>query len=753
MELLAPAGNAASLKAAVYSGAGAVYLGMDLFNARAKADNFTAENISEYIDFCHLHGVKVYIAFNTCVKDSEIDMLRSRVSAAADAGADAFIVTDIGALDIFRESKVPLHASTQMGIHNLEGALMAKQLGFRRVVLSRECRIEDIKSVKASGLEVEVFVHGALCVSFSGGCLMSSFMSGDSGNRGRCNQPCRREYTCGEGKGYLLSASDICRLNDLQRLEDAGVDSCKIEGRLKTPYYVAEAVSAYKDAMDGKRDKSALSRLKRAYNRGGFISGYDKGNSDIISYKIANNAGEEVGAIKKVGKGRIETDDIPDLAVGDGIKITRGGAEVCGMRVDKIEREGGRLIIPCLSSRLRAGDKISITYDIVRERELIGKRKYIPFDAAIEVAIGKKIALTLTSSNVGARVESEYIAQPALNRSITEGDIRAVMDKDNGELKCSSLSVELSENCFAPISVINDLRKSGIAKLKAEILNNYKVERVSYEAEDAARRIAESDSAERICGQVAVMSDDIDILSRCASSGMDGILKIRDFSSKNIDYIMKNGLIENNLRIYLAIPKILRVADMRIVKQAVDKLKDNIKGLYCDNIGAVYLAKQYKLPAIGGTGLNIYNKKCMEQLGLEDYVASPELNAAEVNGLPNPIVYAYGRPAVMTLTHCPVKLNYKCGCDSCKWREEMKYGDSYGEYPIKRIRLADCYFELLNPDTVNIAGKHKAIVESGRYLLDMTGCDVGSANKVIDAYLKGEKYAGGSAGHLLRGVK
>ena len=189
MELLAPAGNAASLKAAVYSGADAVYLGMDLFNARAKADNFNSENISQYIDFCHLYGVKVYIAFNTCVKDKEMDMLRLRVRAAADAGADAFIVTDIGAMDIFRASGVPLHASTQMGIHNLEGALMAKELGFKRIVLSRECRIEDIASVKKSGLEIEVFVHGALCVSFSGGCLMSSFMSGDSGNRGRCNQP------------------------------------------------------------------------------------------------------------------------------------------------------------------------------------------------------------------------------------------------------------------------------------------------------------------------------------------------------------------------------------------------------------------------------------------------------------------------------------------------------------------------------------------------------------------------------------
>ena len=189
MELLAPAGSISALKAAVCNGADAVYLGLDLFNARAKAENFTIENIKEHIDFCHLYGVKVYIAFNTCIKENELISLKNYVKAAAEAGADAFIVTDIGALGIFRGSGVPLHASTQMGIHNYEGALMAKKLGFTRVVLARECTVEDIKAVKKAGLEVEVFVHGALCVCFSGGCLMSSFMSGDSGNRGRCNQP------------------------------------------------------------------------------------------------------------------------------------------------------------------------------------------------------------------------------------------------------------------------------------------------------------------------------------------------------------------------------------------------------------------------------------------------------------------------------------------------------------------------------------------------------------------------------------
>lgn len=752
MELLAPAGNAASLKAAVYSGADAVYLGMDLFNARAKADNFNSENISQYIDFCHLYGVKVYIAFNTCVKDKEMDMLRLRVRAAADAGADAFIVTDIGAMDIFRASGVPLHASTQMGIHNLEGALMAKELGFKRIVLSRECRIEDIVSVKKSGLEIEVFVHGALCVSFSGGCLMSSFMSGDSGNRGRCNQPCRREYSCGGNRGYLLSASDICRISDLKKLQDAGVDSCKIEGRLKTPYYVAEVVSAYRDALDGVVDKSALSKLKRAYNRGGFIPGYDRGNGDIISRDMANNAGEEVGKIICAGKGRIETSDIPDLSVGDGIKISRRGVEIGGMRVDKIERRGGSLVIPCKSDNYRAGDIVSITYDESRDRELCIGKRYIPFDAAIEAAVGKAVALTLSASGVSVREESEYIAQPAKSRATDKSDISGVMDKDNGELKCVSLSAEIDGDCFVPLSVINDLRKRAVEKLRYNILHNYNLIRVDY-AQPLAAMGRKEGGAKHGMSRLIVMSDNIAILKLCAENNIDCILQIADYRAENIDYIMKSGLFENNSRIYLAIPKIIRVADMSIVKAAISKIRDNLVGLYCDNIGALYLARQFNMQVIGGAGLNIYNKNCIARLGVDDYAASLELNVSELNALPDPIVYAYGRPPVMTLTHCPGKLINGGSCGDCKWSSDMKYSDAYGEYLLRRIKMSDCYFELLNPDIINIAGRDGIKLNACRYLLDMTGYSLDDAKNIIDAYLRGKKCEGGSAGHLLRGVK
>ena len=195
MELLAPAGNPEALKAAIYSGANAVYFGLNKFNARINANNFNKGNVREYIELCHLHGVKAYITFNTIIKDNEFEEFEESVKVAAEAKADAFIVTDLGALSIFAKYDVPLHASTQMGIHNLDGAKFVEKLGFTRVVVSRETLFEDIKEIKENtSLEVEYFVHGALCVSFSGGCLLSSFMTGTSGNRGLCKQPCRLCY-------------------------------------------------------------------------------------------------------------------------------------------------------------------------------------------------------------------------------------------------------------------------------------------------------------------------------------------------------------------------------------------------------------------------------------------------------------------------------------------------------------------------------------------------------------------------------
>lgn len=330
IEILAPAGDLISLKSAIASDTDAVYLGLSAFNARIKAENFTTENIKDTVDYCHLFGVKVYVTINIAMKESEKEELKSIIVACGQANVDAFIITDMLALELAKEfaPKVRLHASTQFGVCNAEGAKFAESLGFSRVVLSREATIEEIKKIKAeTNLEIEYFVHGALCVAFSGKCLMSSFINGGSGNRGRCLQPCRLFYTeKTTGKqGYLLSTSDLCLAENLKELAAAGVSSFKIEGRLRRPEYVFKTVSTYKKIVKNGfiAQKNDINALKSAYNRGNFTKGYSFDDTkNIMSEKVQGNIGLLVGKVASVDKqGYAEIRFFDKISEGQGYKL------------------------------------------------------------------------------------------------------------------------------------------------------------------------------------------------------------------------------------------------------------------------------------------------------------------------------------------------------------------------------------------------------------------------------------------------
>ena len=266
-EILAPAGNLKNFYVAINNGADAVYLGLQGFNARAKAENFTKENIREITSYAHLFGVKVYVTLNTLISNDEAQSLLETAKACVDAKVDAFLVQDFGVLSLLKQNfkGINIHASTQMGIHNLEGAIIAEKLGITRVVLSREAKLEDIKLIKKNtNLEIEYFVQGALCVAFSGNCYLSEYLMGESGNRGKCKQICRFSYynNLTKKEGFYLSPSDLCLLKNLKLLIDAGVCSFKIEGRLRRSGYVGQAVSSYKQALklleENKLDKTFI---------------------------------------------------------------------------------------------------------------------------------------------------------------------------------------------------------------------------------------------------------------------------------------------------------------------------------------------------------------------------------------------------------------------------------------------------------------------------------------------------------------
>ena len=280
-EILAPAGNAKCAAAAIDNGADAVYLGYRAYSARAGAENFDGEALEEILKKAHFAGVKVYVAMNTLVKESETEEFVKTLLEVWNSGADAIIMQDVllGRFVHERYSDIVLHLSTQAGVCNTEGARFAKKCGFSRVILARETPLAEIEKIAAL-METEVFVQGALCTCFSGQCYFSSFAGGNSGNRGKCKQPCRKMYSYDrngfEERSYALSLSDLCVAEEIEKFRRAGVSSFKIEGRMRRPEYVAAAVRYYRLLLDGGTEKekvAALSDLKRTYNRGNYTKG------------------------------------------------------------------------------------------------------------------------------------------------------------------------------------------------------------------------------------------------------------------------------------------------------------------------------------------------------------------------------------------------------------------------------------------------------------------------------------------------
>jgi len=276
-EILAPAGSPEALRAAVRCGANAVYLGLDGFNARQNAINFDKNTLSETVSYCHEREVSVYLTLNTLIRDSEMDSAVETLYDGIDSGIDAVILQDIGLLHEIRRRNIsiPLHASTQMSVFNEYGVRLAQELGFKRVVLARELSLRELEKIAAAAsCELEVFVHGALCVSLSGQCFISSFLGGRSGNRGLCAQPCRLPFSAQNGTGHDLSLKDLMAIESINRLSEIGIKSFKIEGRMKRPEYVAAAVTAYRQAIDGQSDEKILNALKSVFSRSGFTNGY-----------------------------------------------------------------------------------------------------------------------------------------------------------------------------------------------------------------------------------------------------------------------------------------------------------------------------------------------------------------------------------------------------------------------------------------------------------------------------------------------
>ena len=522
-EILAPAGTYEAMEAAVKAGCDAVYAGGSLFSARAYAGNFDETSFLEMIDYCHLFGVKVYMTLNTLLKEEELKQLPSYIKPYYQAGLDAVLVQDMGVFRVLHENfpDLPIHASTQMSIASTYGAEFAKRLGMERIVPARELSLEEIRSIKKqTDIEIETFVHGAMCFAYSGKCLFSSFAGGRSGNRGRCAQPCRRFYELqktGEKQGdklaaeYLLSLKDLCLLKDLPLLIDAGIDSFKIEGRMKNAYYVASAVSAYRTLRDlylelkeneqeesfdrlsenaqrtyQERAELLQEELAEVYNRGGFYNGYyftDKGK-EMSALKRPNHQGIQIGTITGVKPPKINVKLIRDLHRGDVIELRGKGVEIEltsgeeGRSGNVIQLNGKDL------KHIHPGMEVWRTRNegLLKkiEDEILASERKITAACLIEARVGKPLKIRLTAPGAGREgtdvsvfIEGEEV-EPAGKAPTTEEALAQKLKKSSGTgIGIAGISYEMDENAFIRMSAFNALRRDVMEKLKSAIAAEY----------------------------------------------------------------------------------------------------------------------------------------------------------------------------------------------------------------------------------------------------------------------------------------
>lgn len=765
LEVLAPVGNIQSLKAAIYAGADAVYLGLDMFNARIKAGNFNKDNIKYYIDYCHLFGVKVYIAFNTSVKQSELDLFAQYVDIAAKGGADAFIVTDLGTLDIFRKYDIPLHGSTQIGVHNLAGAKILEELGFTRVVLARETLIEDIIKIKNNtSLEIEHFVHGALCVCFSGACLMSSMMSGDSGNRGRCNQPCRLKYTSqyNNKPKYLLSPKDQCLIDKIEELRSVGVYSLKIEGRLKHPQYVGNVVKEYRKAVDrilyGKINKVDHSALKRAYNRGNFTAGYNYEQTDTMMYcDINGNIGEKIGEIVSCTKNTVKMKLNFPIFDGDGVKIIKDNVELGGFAIKNLRNENGLYVVEC-NEKFAAGASVHLT----SQKSEIDKYERIDPKMSIkwhmDAVAGEELKLKAICGDAIAEISggtAEYAVNSIVTRKSVSDQLLRLGDSEfTSSFDNISVRTEAERPCFIPKSKLNSMRRDCVNQLKKLMLERYdntrqKVVFGELSKKDFSKRNVSNNAIPFV--EINGEEREFDQLYRVHSK-YNLVIRYGNKLTELLDIVLKNNVIKNNIEhIYLKLPRVARGADYDIIEQNLEKCKEKFFGIIADNLYAVYLAKRFQKTSIGGIGLNIYNSFYDKILELDGFINSVELNKREVSR--EGAVYAFGYLPIMTLLHCPVQLNTGCKCNNCKYSGKFSYYDKRGAYEIRRIKMKYCQFELYNQQIVDTRNKISAIKNSLYLDFSMYECDNMAA--IIEEFSNkiGAGVDNATYGHLFRGVK
>ena len=684
-ELLAPVGGWPHLTAAVNNGADAVYMGGTLFNARIYADNFTEEDLPEAIKYAHLHNVKVYITLNTLLKDSELRRAFEYVNYLYEIGADALIVQDMGLARLVRKylPEFPLHLSTQGTVYNTHALDTAAALGFTRIVPARELTLEEIREfcagAHARDIEVETFVHGALCMCYSGQCQMSRGLStkGDSrsGNRGTCAQPCRQAYTDDRGvKQYALSPKDICMVESLPALIQAGVDSFKIEGRIKSPEYVAIVTRIYRKYIDkfaellrsndGDMDIAAqaysvkerdIQYLKQAFNRGGFSQGYLYGNlgEELLSGTSPKNQGVYLGRVLAVIDSEYKVDDPRDrsavrgalrrdrnlvciqlengkLNQGDGIEFRNDTPDYEHNPIGNVttyvrDIGDGALLVGDFDCGVEIGDKVyKVTDKELQESALNTPDKKLPATFLFTARVGQYIEMVMTDVKSGYSVEmlGDHIIEAA-HKTATDAD--RVCDQlcrlGNTPFTAdwTSCDIQIDDNAMIPVSLINRMRRDAADKLIEHRLENN-------------RKALSRAELDVICANEMLGAHPLDL-----TVFQDKFKAVKPVPvDKYLDGDRGSG------EAIKKIPYILNVSKGELdkyIEENFDKIADVAQesGILVGNLGWIKEFRDAGVKVYGDYGLNVFNEqavKAYEEIGVEVFAPSHETGVADSRGLP-----------------------------------------------------------------------------------------------------------------------
>lgn len=782
-ELLSPAGSMESLKAGIQNGADAIYLGGSSFGARASATNFDNDELVEAVKYAKLRNVNIFVTVNTSIKETEIEELISYTDFLYKIGVDAIILSDIGVAEVLRKRypNMEFHASTQISAHSLNDILELKKVGFNRVVLARELSIEEIKEICDNvDIDIEVFIHGAICISYSGQCLMSSMLGDRSGNRGHCAQPCRQSYklinkTTGKiidvNGNYLLSPKDLCSIENIEKILDTGVKSLKIEGRMKRPEYVAVVTSRYRKTIDNyinnkiTDDKKALKEdLEAIFNRK-FTSGYlmGKNGSDIINLDMPNNVGVKVGEVLSFNskKNKLKIKLSGKLSKGDGINL--GGGSIgriikngesfdFGVAGEIIEIDFLKDIKPKIPV-YKTSDKLLVDNANKSFREGIENKK-INLKCEIFIKVGQKAKFILEN----IEVYSDEIVEKAKNKGVEIDKIIEKLSKTGGTpYKFVFDNIFVDKDVFVPVSVLNNLRRKAIEKYE-EYKLDFSAKRIICPYQNFSYQNAKEVFNGKITLKVRKNTQLEKIIENPNISEFIKEIYTEDFTLLEEYY---NKFKTMGINIIYSAPGVIRNEEYSILEKYLSKINNEIfnkvqistwgsKNFFKSKFGT----KKFNID----TYFNIYNSYSLrffeKYFDAEDITISQEINKFEIKSLLNKSkeknanvdMIIYGHTRAMLTEYCAMGVLTK-DCHKDRRCAECARSDyALKDMENREFRLFQdmfCRIEIRNHIALDLRTDIKEIFELGvdRVRLDFTYEDSDMVYRILKECVEYLKYS------------